>query len=225
MRSIIIGDGEIGKSLYNVLCKEHNVQIFDRHPTFEQQPEAFYDWYILHICFGYDENFESEVKRYQELYKPKFTVVHSTTPVGTCRKLRAIHSPVVGQHPNLEDGIQNCVKMLSGEQAGEVADYFRRAGIRVTLFDKQEATELGKLGLTEYYRACIEFTQRMKTLADKHNLSFHEVYTVPNQIYNEYYGSRQPQFVRPILQPIMGEIGGHCVIPNATLISISENKK
>ena len=216
MRTIIVGSGEIGKALGNVLSYQ-SVTI-GKGSILEDQT---FD--IMHICFGYSVEFISEVKRYQELYKPRYTVVHSTVPVGTCRQLGAIHSPVIGQHPFLEQGIRTFSKMLGGEEASEVADYFRRAGIKVAIFDKPETTEAAKLFLTEYYRECINFAKRVKTYASKNDLSFSEIYTVPNNIYNEGYKKLGcEEFVRPVLQPIMVPTGGHCVEPNKELIKLSE---
>ena len=223
MRSIIIGYGQIGKSLFNVLVPHYQVGVFDENGVeispFKEQPE------ILHICFGYSENFIEQVRIYQKKYRNLFTIIHSTVPLGTCAQLGSytIHSPVRGLHPNLESGIKTFPKFIGGEKASEVADYFRKAGIKVIIFDKSETTEALKLWDTEYYKGCIEFAQRVKLFCDKHNLNFSEVYTIPNQTYNEGYTKLgMPEVVRPVLQPIMKEIGGHCLVPNSKLIKLSE---
>lgn len=222
MRTLVIGNGEIGSALGAVLKTNYQVMFLDQDKSSEaiiesQKPE------IIHICFPYSDNFIQYVKEYQEKYKPKYTVIHSTVPVGTSQLANATHSPIRGLHPNLEGGIKAFVKFLGGPQASEVADYFRRAGLRVYLFDKSETTEAFKLFDTEYYRACIEFAHRVKTYCDKEGLNFHEVYTLGNQTYNEGYTALgHPEFVRPVLQPIMKPIGGHCLLPNAELIKKSE---
>lgn len=218
-KHLIVGAGEIGGSLWRVLVEHYKVIVAGKHET------KLDDADVLHICFPYSEEFIFEVKRYQELYEPKFTVVHSTTPVGTCSKVEATHSPVRGVHPNLEEGIKTFHKFLGGPEASQVAGYFRRAGMKVILFDKQETTEALKLFDTEYYRTCIEFCHRVKKYCDEHNLNFSEVYTIPNLTYNEGYTKLEhPEFVRPVLQPIMTKIGGHCVLDNTELIKLSENQ-
>ena len=219
--TIIIGMGEVGNALYEVL-RDYTPLRAD----ISNIPKALGDAHVIHICFPYTKNFIRQVKRYQKIYNPKFTVIHSTVPVGTSAKLGAIHSPIRGLHPHLESGIRMFPKFLGGKRASGVADYFRRAGLRVAIFDKSETTEAMKLFDTEYYRACIEFAKRVKRYCDKHKLNFHEVYTMANQTYNEGYsrlGHRE--FVRPVLEPIDGPIGGHCVMPNSVLISISEGTK
>lgn len=133
-----------------------------------------------------------------------------------------MHSPIRGLHPNLNEGVKTFVKFIGGKPltgAAIVAQEFRRHGLKVMLFDQSESTELGKLLETEYYRACIEFTQRAKELTKKHQVPFHEAYTLFNTTYNEGYQLLgHPEYTRPILQPMAGPIGGHCVMPNSRLI-------
>lgn len=227
MKSLIIGMGEVGESLAKVLGPHYD-DTYCYDPVIEKwkddsDPPVIYE--MIHICFPYSDKFITYVKEYQEKYKPKYTVIHSTVPIGTSSHCGAIHSPIRGLHPNLEGGIRGFVKFLGGKQASEVADYFRRAGIKVMLFDQSETTEAFKLFDTEYYRVCIEFALRVKKYCDEQNLSFHEVYTLGNQTYNEGYKELgHPEFVRPVLQPIMKPIGGHCVLPNKELIKLSENE-
>lgn len=223
MKSLIIGaEGEVGRALLKILRPHYLVYELDIGLNEGNDLEGVE---IMHVAFPYSDNFIQYVKEYQEKYKPRYTVIHSTVPVGTSRKLGALHSPIRGLHPNLESGIRTFPKFIGGQEASEVADYFRRAGIRVILFDNSETTEAMKLFDTEYYRVCIEFAQRVKRYCDKNSLNFHEVYTLANQTYNEGYTKLDhPEFVRPILQPIMQKIGGHCVGPNSELIKLSEWK-
>ena len=218
MRSIIIGFGEVGKSLWCVLEEHYKVDVVDLHRTTNERGHD-----IMHICFPYSDDFIDRVDQYQKEFNPKYTVIHSTVPIGTSRKCGAIHSPIRGLHPNLESGIRTFEKFLGGEDATQVADYFRRAGLKVILFDDSETTEVLKLFDTEYYRTCVEFAHRVKKYCDKHSLNFSEVYTIPNQTYNEGYTKLgHSEYVRPILQPIMKEIGGHCLLPNKKLIEKDE---
>ncbi len=209
--------GEIGTSLYNILSKHYQVGRVDIRGAdipFKDQTE------IMHICFGYtDSKFLSDVEEYRKQYNPLYVVIHSTVPVGTSSKLNAIHSPMRGLHPNLESGILTFPKFIGGPNASQVADYFRRADIKVVLYDKSETTEALKLFDTEYYRHCIEFALEVKQYCDEHDLNFSEVYTLPNQSYNEGYTKLgHPEFVRPVLQPIQKQIGGHCLLPNQKLL-------
>jgi hypothetical protein len=41
-----------------------------------------------------------------------------------------------------------------------------------------------------------------------------------NENYNQGYAELgETQFIRPILQPMKGKIGGHCVVNNASLLN------
>lgn len=228
VKMLVIGLGEIGKPIFKILSEVYETQAFDQLDRGFSDPGNSFD--VINICFGHKENEVEDFKKWVRDYQKEFlkegglTVIHSTVKPGMCKQLNAIHSPVIGQHPFMEEYIRKIPKMFAGKDADKVADYFRRAGLHVLVFDNAEETEWGKLFLTEYYRVCIEFCQRVKRVCDKNGLSFHNVYTLPNMVYNQGYKDMgYPEYVRPILQPIMGLIGGHCVIPNSKIIKTSEN--
>jgi hypothetical protein len=207
MKSLIIGNGEIGKSLHAVIGGDiTGVTI---------KPDS-YD--IIHICFPYSEDFVSEVKRYQELFNPKYTVIHSTVPVGTSRQCGAIHSPCVGVHPYLEESFKTFTKYLGGEQAGEVADYFRRRGMKIYITDKSETTELAKLSQTTQYALNIEYVKNFKRECDKYGVPFECAYTLFSQNYNDGYEKLNlEEYKLPLLIPQMNKQGGHCTLPNCEI--------
>lgn len=212
MDDLVIGMGEIGRAIQSIFMCEGIGR--------NDKPSKG-DYGVLHICFPYSDEFETQVSSYQAFYNPKFTVIHSTVPVGTNRNLKAISSPCRGIHPHLEEGIRTFPKILAGKDASQVAHHFRRAGLKVIIYDQPEAGEAAKLFDTEYYRHCIEFAKEVKSYCIEHGLNFSEVYTIPNITYNEGYTKLgYPEYVRPVLQPIMTEIGGHCVLPNAKLLKV-----
>ena len=207
LKSIVVGDGEIGKSLHSVIGGDiTGVTILP----------ARYD--IIHICFPYDKTFEEEVKRYQELFLPKYTVIHSTVPVGTSKELGAVHSPCLGIHPHLGESLKTFTKFLGGEKAGEVADYFRRLGIKVFITDKSETTELMKILDTTHYGIEIEYVKDIKRQCDKYGVPF-EMWSIWVKNYNSGYEKLgYPEYKKPDLIPNMQKISGHCVQQNAELI-------
>lgn len=212
MKTLIVGQGEIGKSLERIFSKYYPTDIRD----FESSLIGNYD--IMHIAFPYNKKFCHEVKDYQKMYKPKYTVIHSTVPVGTSRELDATHSPCVGLHPFLEESIKTFTKFLGGEDAGEVADYFRRANIKCYITDKQETTELMKILSTTNHGLNIEFTKEVKRLCDENQVPF-EMWTMWTNNYNNGYEALgHPEYKRPNLIPIQKKIGGHCVLPNLDFI-------
>lgn len=213
-QSIVVGMGEIGTSLFNVLKENYLVGTRRRGKASDYDLPVD----IVHICFPYDIDFEENVQNYQKEYNPEYIVIHSTVPVGTCKKLNAVHSPVIGIHPHLEQGIKTFPKYLGGEKAGEVADYFRRAGLTVYIFDKSETTELMKMLDTTFYGVCIEYTKDVKRQCEKYGVPF-EAWTIWTENYNRGYTKlNHPEYVRPNLVPIMTQIKGHCVLPNTQLL-------
>ena len=220
MNTIVIGYGEIGKALEKVLNPFYEIITLDKEwISTENNPGSKSGIEIMHICFGYSDKFVSEVKRYQKEFKPKYTVIHSTVPVGTSRQCNAIHSPIIGVHPYLEQGIRTFVKFLGGEQAVEVEPYFRKAGLKTYLFDKSETTELMKIMDTSFYGLCIEYTKEVKRLCDEYKVPF-EAWTLWTNNYNTGYQKLgYPEYTRPNLIPVMKKIGGHCILPNAEMLN------
>lgn len=220
MKTLIVGRGQIGSALGEVL-KDYKPIFLD----FQLDLHLYAGEYIsknpidvLHVCFEYSDEFVQSVKNYQKIFKPKHTVIHSTVPVGISAKCGAIHSPVIGIHPHLESGIRTFVKFLGGKNASGIADYFRRAGVKVYLCDKPETTELMKVLDTTFYGLCIEYTKEVKRLCDKYQVPF-EAWTLWTDNYNSGYAKLgHPEFTRPNLVPIERKIGGHCVLPNAELL-------
>jgi len=213
MKSLVIGKGEVGKSLFNVLSKAHPVKIRDKK-------ELKYDPEIIHICFPYSENFVKAVKAYQKEYKPRYTVIHSSVPIGTSYKCAALHSPVRGIHPHLEEGLKTFVKLIGGQVDQKVLTYFRQARITIIHCSRNTRdTEAGKLWSTTQYGLFIILEKLIHDYCEKNKLSFEVVYTLFNETYNHgYIGMGMPYHTRPILKHVPGAIGGHCVIPNCHLL-------
>lgn len=209
-RALVIGRGEVGKAISSIFyCESIDIE--------EIPAYGHYDY--IHICFGWSDDFEDYVLNYKNQFTPKFTIIHSTVPVGTSAKLGAVHSPIRGMHPDLELGIMTHQKFLGGPEAHCVAEYFRDFGLRVILCDKSETTELGMLLGTENYRINIEFAKYAKELCNKHEVPFNESYTLFAQAYNEGWTKLgRPEYVRQVLVPIMAPIGGHCLESNKELI-------
>ena len=217
---LVIGMGEIGAPIYKILSDIYEVDAYDQ--KYVELRQDLYD--IIHICFGHKEGEEKEfvrwVKEYQERFlKPTgLTVIHATVAVGVSKELGAVHSPVVGLHPRIEEGIRTFIKFFSGDRAGEVAEVFRRCGLRVYVADNSNSTELLKILDTTYYALCIEYTKNIKRLCRKYDVPF-ELWTIYNDSYNRGYDKLgYGDFHRPNLVPIMQKQGGHCTINNCGLL-------
>ena len=212
MKTLIIGKGDVGKALYGILSRKYETYIQDK------EMEQGGEFEVIHICFPYSKYFEGDVWDYQEIYRAKYVVIHSTVPVGTTRRCQVFHSPVIGQHPYLEKSLLTFRKYLAPKD-NKLKRYFEQAGIKIKQVGKPEETEALKLFLTTCFGiSCLE----EKTIWNwclEHGLNYKTIYKDALENYNEgYIKLGYPQFVRPILKHNKGKIGGHCVIPNCDLL-------
>jgi len=211
MDNLVIGNGEVGSAIAEVLgCKAIDLG--------GDVPQAD----IIHICFPYTLTFPVAVKQYQEHAKAKYTVIHSTVPVGTSSKLNATHSPVRGKHPDLAKSIRTFVKFFGGPDSEHISELFHidsNDQVTTVATDKSDSTEAMKLWSTEQYRIQILEMQGIWHFCQEHNIDFNIVYTKANETYNEGYAKMDlPQFKRSVLEYMGDEIGGHCVEANHKLL-------
>ena len=219
-RALIVGAGEIGKSMFSVLDGKFDVHIRDK----DSGPTGQFNY--LHVCIPYSEEFLSEVERYDYEYSPKIIVIHSTVPLGTIRKLgdKAVHVPIRGKHPNLAESIRKFRLYVGGnnrDYVTEIADMFRQVVDDVYMIDTTyppETTELLKIMCTTYYGWNILFEKEMYRLCNELGVPYEVVYTDLNRTYNlGYTKAGMGQFTRPVLDHMPGPIGGHCVSNNCRL--------
>uniref|UniRef100_A0A6H1ZDZ8 Uncharacterized protein n=1 Tax=viral metagenome TaxID=1070528 RepID=A0A6H1ZDZ8_9ZZZZ len=224
-RTLVIGSGEVGSSLARVLKRCHIVMMRDKEEPDEMTREALKEHGIdvLNICFPYFDGFIDVVREYEKMYRPKYTIIHSTVPPGTTRELGGffVHSPIHGKHPNLEGGIMTFVKYVGGinkDVAEQAQAFLRHAGINSAIVDSPETSELSKICCTTQYGWMIIITKEIKKLCERYNADFEMVYGW-NKFYNHGYEKLgMSQFKRPTLDYMPGKIGGHCVAQNSKLI-------
>lgn len=225
MKTLIIGCGEIGTALYTVLSEKYETKKID---AFKEGEEREYDetFDIIHVCYPFIENFIEVTKAYMDKYKPKYTVIHSTVPIGTTKSFEDVsvfHSPVRGKHPNIAPSLKVFVKYVgyNDYETGfnVITPYFVKAGIPCRPVNNTNNTEAAKLFCTTYYGHQIAFMQNLYNFCKKNELDFDIVYRDLNQTYNDGYRQLGNQeFIRPILNYNGDGIGGHCVWENATLL-------
>ncbi len=214
-RHLIIGAGQVGRSLYEVLQKFYSVSMIDKNSP---QQSSFQ---VLHICYPFGKKFLEVTQEYLKTYRPLLVIIHATVPVGITEKVSplAVHSPIRGMHPNLTAGIKTFVKYFGGPKADEASTYFSKIGIKTKCFREARTTELLKILDTTYYAWNIVFCKEVERICNQLGLSFHDVYEEANEDYNKGYQKLgNSKVTRPILTPIKGQIGGHCLIPNLSLL-------
>lgn len=208
---LIVGFGEVGKAVHAIL----KGGIHDTLKGFECEAKSN----VLHICFPYFKGFVKEVKKYQKKFEPKLTIIHSTVPLGTSKKCNAVHSPIRGVHPHLEEGIRTFVKYFGGKDAKKAAKIFSDVGITTSVVRDSRTTEALKLWDTNQYGVFILLNKEIYAWCKKHKVDFDVVYTSANETYNDGYSKLgRHDVMRPVLKYMEGPIGGHCVVQNAKLL-------
>jgi UDP-N-acetyl-D-mannosaminuronate dehydrogenase len=223
MKKLVIGMGEVGKAVQQVYGGDgYDIQQ-------SEIPPCHYD--VLHLCYpdSGGQLFVNSARDYEHQFKPKLVIIHSTVQVGTTRKLgeKYVHSPVCGRHGSggLVKGMQSFRRFVGG-----ICPIGRLAAIQLLAVNERELgrpvnagdpenTELAKLLDTTYLGWCVMFEKESARICEEQGADPYVVYSWWNAEYNDGYGRLgESRFIRPILDPMPGPIGGHCVIPNAHLL-------
>lgn len=223
----ILGYGEIGQSVKKLYAgKDYEVYAKDLDID-----EGIENSDYLHICIPYSDNFVDQVCECIEKADPKNVIINSTVVVGITSKVieesgmkNICHSPVRGVHPNLYEGLKTFEKYVGFDEIGEfsqgICEHFKELGVKTKSVTPTKTSELAKLASTTYYGLCIAFHGEMQKICSEHGLDFKDVMTDWNEGYNKgYIELGMDNVVRPNLYPPSGSIGGHCIVPNARLMS------
>jgi hypothetical protein len=206
MKHLIIGAGEIGQALKKIFkCDIRDI---------EDIPVKKYD--VLHIAIPNSKNFIKIVSKYKKLYKAKYVIVHSTVPVGTCRKAGFIHSPVTGIHPHLEKSLKTFTKFVSNKK---MADEFKKYGIPAVYVKNSDNTEAGKLYALTIYGINILLEKEIYRYCEVNKLNYDVVYRQFVKMYNDGYKKMGMKHIKMYeLKHKKGATGGHCIIQNSPLL-------
>jgi hypothetical protein len=220
-KTIIVGLGEIGKAVKEAICPD--ALEYDINMTQPPLPPGPY--YILHICFPYSEGFVEFAREYINTFQPKHIAIWSTVPIGTTKQIdsRAVHTPIEGKHPELAKSISLMSRWVGYNDKVEgrfFRRYFSHARIfNIEMVDNTDHTEALKLLSTTEYGVNLVYADYKKRVADDIGMDY-ELTKRWNADYNELYEDLGlPQFQKFILDPPNGEIGGHCIVPNAALLN------
>lgn len=226
---LVIGYGEIGKAISTIELENNNtVHIWDvKSKLPEPTCKKFYD--VGYICYPFDKHFIDTTLKYMLKYNcVNIWIINSTIDIDTISKLRKktnniyhiVHSPVIGVHPNLVSGIKTFPKYIGGDNVSTniARKHFESLGIK-TIEMTAEESAAGKMLDTTYYGWNIIYMKEVQKFCEKNNLDFDIVYTLWNNNYNKGYTKLgMKNVVRPVLKPMSGPIGGHCVVPNFKIL-------
>ena len=212
---LVIGLGEVGTAIKTILEQtKDNVQAVGRGSNLA----GLFD--VVHICIPVTPRFKNIVRDYVKKYlvDKGLLIIHSSTPIGTCKSLGAVHHPIRGTHPNLIRGIIDSVNYFGGERANEAAILFQDLVQECRVILNSKDTEAAKLLDTTQYGLMIMIEKEIYKFCSKNHLNHYIVYEQFNETYNQMYAESKPRVVRPFLKHMNGPIGGHCVIGNAKLL-------
>jgi UDP-N-acetyl-D-mannosaminuronate dehydrogenase len=215
---VVVGLGEVGKPLFELASRFHEVIGVDIEPPKQRLENVD----VLHICFPYEiKDFIGETARYVALFKPAVTIVNSTVGIGTTRAIAdrtgtpVVNSPVRGKHVRMLEELQHYTKFVGASDpaaAQLAAKHFESMGLKTRILSAPEATELAKLTETTYFGLMIAWAQEVERYCDRVNQEYAEVASFYDEI----------KFFPPV-KYFPGVIGGHCVMPNIDILSKFED--
>ena len=170
---VVAGLGEVGKPLFQLASRHHQVIGVDLEPAKTQAGTVD----VLHICFPFEiKDFVGEVVRYIELFQPTITVINSTVGIGTTRAVAersgaaVVNSPVRGKHVRMLEELQHYTKFVGANDpaAGRLAaSHFESMGLKTKVLSSSEATELAKLTETTYFGLMNAWAQEVERYCDR----------------------------------------------------------
>lgn len=209
---VVVGLGEIGRPLFELVSEHHDAVGVDIAPVKEIKHVD-----IMHVCYPYQiKDFIVETARYIDLFKPSLTIINSTVAVGTTRSIAertgtaVVNSPVRGKHIRMLDDLRAYTKFVGATDpsvAKQAADHFASAGLKTKILSSPEATELAKLTETTYFGVLIAWAQEIERYCDQSGQDYDEVVSFYEEI----------KFFPPVTY-FPGIIGGHCVMPNIKIL-------
>ena len=215
MRQLVIGRGQIGSALVEVL----GCDSYDQADNKLIERDAEYD--VLHIAYPYSHRFAVDLRHYQELYKATLIIVYSTVPVGTCEPNGWVHSPVEGRHPDLAESLTLFPRFIGSRlqiKRTLTAQIWEPYTETIQL-GSADQTEFLKLRSTARYGINLAFADYEKSVADELEMDWQYLKWY-DQAYNDLYDDMNMDWAkRYVLDPPQGFIGGHCVVPNAEILN------
>lgn len=203
MTDLVVGLGEVGEPLRQVLGAEgHDL----KQPSLYAGPID-----TLHIAYPYGPRFVEQVQQYQTAWAPSLTIVHSTVPIGTTRKIpRAVHSPVNGRRGEMRHDLTWVPKWVGGARAKEAQTVLEASGMRCLTTANPETTEALKLLCLAKYGAANALARMGQALGLPDHLMLEW-----DRIYNM---NLEKGLQRPLITPDGPVIGGHCVTAGVAML-------
>ena len=219
---VVLGMGEVGSTLFDLLISRGyecvGIDIDSSRNRNSDIDKS--DVKMLHVCIPGDipEFLRIIHDMIQGYHSLGAVLIHSTVRPGTAKRLQdmtdipVISAPTRGVHRRFLEDMRRYTKFLATDK--DITDDIRR-GVedrfkKVQWMSDTHTSEYAKiLTDTTYYGWLISYAQLTKMICDTENIDYDEMWTFADEIHH-ILGNR------PKMYP--GIIGGHCVIPNLSLI-------
>ena len=227
-KDIVVGLGEIGMPLYHLISKSQPTIGIDKIMSKMDQKKINQtknlSTLFLHLCIPFNKSFHRTVLNLVKTYNPEAIVIHSTVSPHTTEKLQefllipVIYSATRGIHKRMLCDLKRYTKFYAIEPTAPRANWaslvyskmMKKYGVKTKRMSNPLTLELAKIICdTSYYGWLINYAQFSNMIAIKNKVNYDEMWSFADEIH-KFLGNRPKMFP--------GFIGGHCVIPNLTLI-------
>jgi hypothetical protein len=223
MKILIIGNGQIGQAIHQIVSPHHEVYVRDIVEENEvPNPE------VIHICYPDNIYFISETRKYIAHYKPQLTIIHSSVAPGKTLECgdNVVHAPVRGRHPQLAQQIPAFPIFIGAQNQSAVrraVEYLSSCNLVCTPVPDSFSTELVKLISNVHMGLEIAWRQEVGRILEKAGVD-PLVYERWEDSYNEGYRfTDNEQLIRPRLRP--DPIGGHCILECTAILANHHSSK
>jgi len=223
-KDVVVGIGEIGKSILKLLSKDCIVVGFDLNPDLmdKRKIERYKNLKtsFMHIAIPVTGKFINDILKLYKKFQPECIVIHSTIKPGTTEILQGklpipvIYSATRGIHKRMIYDLKRYTKFFvispnapRGKWASSrYVKMMKRCGIKTKKMTKPETLELAKIICdTSYLGWLVNYAQLSNIITIEYGADYDEMWSFSDEIH-KFLGNR------PKMYP--GYIGGHCVIPN-----------
>ncbi|QLH04020.1 hypothetical protein C5F49_00785 [Nitrosopumilus oxyclinae] len=228
-KDVVAGLGEIGLPIFKLLSKTRYVVGYDINPKLTDERKynknTDNETIFLHICIPFSDKFKNNVINLNKKFQPKCIVIHSTVSPHTTKNIQSalkipiIYSATRGVHSRMLSDLKKYTKFYALEKNApkkqwaslEFSKLMKKCNVKTKKLSDALTLELAKIVVdTSYYGWLINYAQISNLIAKKHKIDYDEMWSFSDEI-QKHLGNRPKMFP--------GFIGGHCVIPNLSLIN------
>ena len=225
MTDIILGMGEVGETLFDLLVERDfdcmGIDVDTSKCRNYSENTTIVNPEYLHVCLPGElsEFVDITLNWINKIEGLKAVLVHSTVKPGTTKDIQeksktlVLFSPVRGVHRRFLEDIKKYTKFIASDNKEieqEIKLDLEKRFQKIDWMSTTKTAELAKILVdTTYYGWLINYAQITKMICEKEDVDFDEMWKFADEIH-ENLGNR------PKMYP--GIIGGHCVIPNLNLI-------